>query len=272
MPNKNNNAEFETLRTFVTTLFEHDEQEPRGIVAQPDQQQELRSLQDTIGSERFYFVVDLPTFELREAQGIQRWLGYHEKEFSLKQYWGIVHPGKQKGLRLVAEQLYQMLCSGRFKLEFMVQRYSSLVALRHWKDHYLLVKKTSSVFQYDTNNRLLSYLNEFTIVGEYNNEPLMPRIFTQSGDHEERGDEVLRNAMKQFEGMKIFSPKELQTARRIAYNPGITQAAIAKEQEVSVHTIDTYCKRFLKKAREFFSQDFSSVADAALYLRKEGLL
>jgi len=61
-------------------------------------------------------------------------------------------------------------------------------------------------------------------------------------------------------------------ATYIAYNPGITQAKIAEELDLSIHTIDTYYKRFLRKAREFYREEFLSVLDAAVHLRKEGLL
>jgi hypothetical protein len=269
--NKSNNSDFETLKRFTTALF------PASLdtlaVQERDQQVEIESLRRTIGSERFFFVVDLVNFEMSESHGIQRWLGYNEKEFNLKKYWSIVHPGRQKSLMAVAIQLYQTLCTGKFLLEFMVQRYSSLVALKHYRGHYLLAKKTSSVFQYDAQNRLTAYIDEFTIIGDYNGEALNPVFFNKTGEKEiERGGAIMRQVVEQFLGMKIFSQKELQTARRLAYEPGITQAQLAAEFDVTVNTIDTYCRRFLQKSRDFFHNNFSSAAEAAGFLKKEGLL
>lgn len=270
-PDPANAADFDSLQQHVIALFPPELD--KLVVSAQAQQLEMESLQRTIGSERFFFVVDLVKFSMTHSYGVQRWLGYSEKEFNLKKYWSIVHPGRQKALLGVALQLYNTLCTGRFALEFMVQRYSSLVALRHYNGKYLLAKKTSSVFQYDKKNRLTAYIDEFTLIGDYNGEALNPVFFNNRGEHElERGGIIMQQVVEQFLGMKIFSTKELQTARRLAYEPGITQAQLAAELGVAVSTIDTYCKRFLHKAREFFHHDFSTASEAAAFLKKEGLL
>lgn len=262
---------FEELREYVTSIF--PEQEMNLKVPLDEQEQEIELLKETIGSERFFFVVDLQKFEIREKAGIQRWLGFSENSFTLHQYWNIVHPGRRKALMLVALELYKTMCTGKYPLNFMVQRYSSRVAIKNHKGQYLLAKKTSSVFQYDHQNRLTSYLNEFTIVGPYNGEPLMPNFFTKWGEAESlKGNEVLKAVIAKFVGMKIFSSQELQTARKLAYVPDITQARIADDFNLAPNTIDTYCKRFLAKARDYFHYHFSTATEAALYMKNEGLL
>jgi hypothetical protein len=264
-------SDFDQLKSHVISLYP-THLAPACVPAQL-QTEELSSLKRTIGSERFYFVVNMETFEITHSEGIEQWLGYYGKEFSLKKYWGLVHPGLQKLTHTVFVQMAEILGRGKFKLEFMVQRYSSMTAIRHAKGHYLLLKRTASVFQYDTENRLRDYLNEFTIIGEYNGEPLTPSFFTNKGEPEkERGQIVMQQVIDSFLGLKIFSPNELQVARAFVYQPGSTQKDIAAILNKSPHTIDTYCKRFLRKAREYFHHDFPSVNDAALYLQKNGLL
>lgn len=263
--------DFEGLQDYVRSLF--DTIPTKLMVDDAQQQQEITLLRETIGGGRFFFVVDLVNFEITFSYGVQRWLGYHEKEFTLKQYWNIVHPGKQKALMAVAFQLYNAVCKGQYALQYMVQRYSSQVALRHYNGQYLLFQKISSVFQYDAQNCLTAYMNEFTRLGHYENEPLRPVFFNSGGEEEtKRGGEVLQKTIQHFLGMKVFSPNELQVARIIAYIPSIKQAAIATQLQVSPHTIDTYCKRFLNKARDYFHADFPSVVDAAVYLKREGLV
>ena len=264
-------SDFDSLKQHVTSIFS-DPVAPL-CVSKENQQEEIKSLNRTIGSERFFFVVDLTTFDITVSGGVQRWLGYYEKDFTLKKYWKLVHPGMQKPVHTVFLQLCDLLCNGRFELQFMVQRYSSLIALKHADGRYLLAKRTASVFQYDKQNRLTEYLNEFTLIGPYNGEPLAPFFFTDKGETEkQRGQIVMQKTIEQFLGMKVFSVNELHVARLIAYKPGITQAEIADELNKSVHTINTYYKRFLKKSREFFCNDFPAVSDAASYLRNSGLL
>jgi DNA-binding CsgD family transcriptional regulator len=264
-------ADFEQLKSYVISLRTAS---PDNLAVSAKQQQnELQSLKRTIGSQRFYFVVDLGTFEITQQAGVKQWLGYSEKDFSLKQYWKLVHPGLQKTAHIVFVQMIDILCKGMFTLEFMVQRYSSLTALKHYNGEYLLLKRTASVFQYDKENRLTEYLNEFTIVGKYNGEPLSPVFFTDKGKpEEERGKIVMQQVLEKFLGLKIFSVNEFHVARLLAYEPGITQKKIAETMHKSHNTIDTYCKRFLTKARAYFHFDFPTAMDAAVYLKDNGLL
>ncbi len=237
------------------------------------QQKEIDSLKETIGNRRFFFVTNLENYEIEHAHGIERWLGYSERDFTMKKYLDSLHPGRKKTVLMVAMHLYNTLCKGEYTLNFMVQRYSSLIALKHYKGHYLLANKISSIFQYDKNNRLTACLHEFTIINdEYNGEPLAPKFFTSTGQDEERGIEILQKTVEHFLQMKVFSPKEIQVARKIAYNPGIKQSQLAEFLDIPVDDLHQYYGRFLKKARDYFHHDFNNTLDAAIYLKKEGLL
>ncbi|MFT3824726.1 MAG: hypothetical protein QM731_12430 [Chitinophagaceae bacterium] len=277
MPAKDFSIDFDKLQQSALTLFNEDHNLIKPAVTEEAQLREIALLKETLGGERFFFVVNMLNFEMEHAHGVQKWLGYSEKEFTLKQYWDqVVHPGSKKSLLLVVQQMYQRLCAGMYPLEFMVQRFSTKIGVRHRNGHYLLAKKTSSIFQYDSRNRLLAYMDEFTIIGDYNGEPAEPRMYNTYGAREmEKEKEILLQSLEYFLEMKVFSVKELQIARMLAYKPGITQAQMAKEFDCSVHTIDTYYKRFLTKARDFFhktEKELPSTIEAALFLKVEGLL
>ncbi len=266
-----NYFQFDQLKDYVLSVLP---QQPAEYMVSADQQQaELNSLKQTIGSGRFFFVIDLERFEIANCYGLQRWLGYSDKDFTTKRYFDtVLHPGKRMSVIMVAKELYSTLCTGVFPLSFMVQRYRSLVALKHYDGYYLLANKISSVFQYDRRNRLTSYLNEFTIIGLYEGQPMQPTFFTSSGGSEENGKKILRKTIEHFIEMNIFSERELQIARKLAYEPGIKELKISSDLNISPHTVDEYGKRFLKKARLFFHHPFAKVSEAALYLKKEGLL
>lgn len=248
------------------------------VVSEALQLQEVNLLKETLGGERFFFVIDMQTFSMQYPHGIYKWLGYSESEFTLKFYWDkVVHPSAKKSLLLVVMQMYEMLCSGKYPLEFMVQRFSTKIPLKHQNGKYLLTKKTSSVFQYDSRNRLLAYMDEFTIIGDYAGEAATePRMYNATGALElEKQKEIMFKAFEHFLQMKVYSVNELQMARKIAYNPTITQAEISIELDISKHTVNTYYKRLLAKTRDFFhktEEEISSTLDAAIFLRKEGLL
>ncbi len=278
MPTEKLKTDFESLRSFVLNLYDVEKQDYNPAVKEEKQETEIDLLKETLGGEHFFFVVDMQNFEITECHGTAKWLGYPEKDFSLKKYWdSVVHPGSKKSLLLVIMRMYEFLSAGKYPLSFMVQRFSTKIALRHRNGHYLLAKKTSSVFQYDKQNRLLAYLDEFTIIGVYNGEAATePRMYNSNGEREkEKEMAILEKVMEAFLKMKVYSVNELQTARKLAYKPQLTQAKLAKELGLSVHTINTYYKRLLTKTRDFFhktEKEIPTTLEAALFLRKEGLL
>lgn len=242
-------------------------------VTEEMQQKEIASLKETIGNRRFFFVTNLENYEIEHLNGMERWLGYSQRDFTMKKYHDILHPGRKKAALMIAMHLYETLCKGEVALNFMVQRYSSLIALKHYKGHYILANKISSIFQFDKNNCLTACLHEFTIIhDEYNGEPLGPKFFNANGVVEERGAEILQKTIEQFLNMKVFSPKEMQVARKIAYDPTIKQKQLAEMLDITVDDLHQYYNRLLKKSREFFHHDFTNTIDVAQYLKKEGLL
>lgn len=273
MRQKNLKTDFDSLKEDVFYILTKNNFNTSLKVSKEDQDREITLLNETVSNELFFFVVNLYDFELEHINGVNKYLGYSEKEFTYKQYWNhVIHPGKE-ALKLIARRMYEALCSGQYPLEFMVQRFTSMVPLKHYEGHYILTKKTSSVFQYYDNNKLLSYVDEFTIIGDYNGEPLNPRMWF---DYDEKDSDLkkqmLNNIMEDFEGMKIFAAKEFQIARKLAYNPHISATELANEFELKPSTVNTYYKRFLEKARNYFQIDFESMSDAANYLRRECIL
>lgn len=259
-------TDFDILKNKALSFFDDDHMQ--SVVSAEEQQKEINSLKETLKYERFFFVVDMLNFEICAAEGISKWLGYSENGFSLKGYWShIVHPGCKKSLLLIAHQMYEALCKGAYELEFMVQRFVTLIPLKHQDGHYLLTKKTSSIFQYDNKNRLMAYLDEFTVIGNFTEGAIHPRI-----DNEAAEKEIMKKAHDTLLRMRIFSVRELQVMRKLAYNPNLTQVEIGNELDVTVNTINTYYKRFHQKARDFYSEDIPTVLDAAKRLRNDGLL
>jgi DNA-binding CsgD family transcriptional regulator len=278
MPAKEFKTDFDDLRAFVLNLYNEEHSKLKPVIPEEKQLREIDLLKETIGGRRFFFAIDMVNFKMMHCHGVQKWLGYAEKEFTLKKYWdSVVHPGAKKSLLLVVKKMYEMLSSGHFRLEFMVQRFSTKLPVKARDGQYLLTLKTSSIFQYDENNRLLAYLDEFTIIGNYNDEPgTEPAIYNTKGEIETAKEtEILKKVQEQFQRMNVYSLSELQIARKLAYSSGVTQPELAKQFECSVHTVKTLYKRFLLKTREFFHKtedEIPTTLDAVMFLKKEGLL
>jgi hypothetical protein len=243
------------------------------VVKKEQQLKQLELLHETISNETFYFVFNLLTCELENVLGVERWLGYSNREFTLSHYLDCINPAQSIQFNMIARCMYQSLCKSTFKLRFSTQRYISLVALKHYNGEYIVFKKTTSVFQYDDKNRLLAQLNEFNKIGIYDGTPLMPRIFEMDGFQKNDFEQmVFKMAMESFMEKKFFSDKEFTILKYYALNDTCNSKDLANLLNVKVSTIDTFNKRILDKARHTFTHPFSNAREVALYLKKERIL
>ena len=260
------------LKELLQTLLPAQEKYPP-VILQEEQEAKLDILRASGSPEHFHFVFDLLGCKLEGVYGVDKALGYPDKEFTVSRYLSCVHPGQSIQFNMIAHAMYHLLCRGVFKLHFLTDSYISLVALRHYSGDYYVFKKTTSIFQYDAKNRLLSQLNEFTRVDVYEHSPLKPRILEMAGmQREEFENRVFAMTFKSFAAKKFFSGRQLEVLRYYAADASVTTRRLADLLEVGTNTINTYNKRILVKAKEIFSHPFSEARDVASYLRKERIL
>lgn len=245
----------------------------RTVVKPEEQARTLELLKETLSPENFYFVFNLLSGELEQVNGVNRALGYADREFTVGRYLNCIHPGQAIQFNMIAHSMYKVLCGGVFKLHFFTNRYISLLGLRHYNGEYLVFKKTTSVFQYDDQNRLLAQLNEFTRVDVYENSPMKPRISEMTGlQKEEFERRVFAMTLQSFAEKKYFSSRQLEVLRLYAANEHITTRELAVVLSVEPSTINTYNKRILAKAKEIFTHSFIEAREVALYLKKERII
>lgn len=231
------------------------------------QHEYLEKLEQKFSPERFYFLVNLEEFNLTYVNGVESWLGYPDRYFTLEKFKKIIHPSYLLLWSLFTKNLLSYSCSGKHNLSFLKQHFVCTLALKHQKGHYVLVKKTSSVFQFDTKNRLRSYVNECTVLGEFTSlANFNPRIFDTDKGYFNNNEVLFGLIIQDFLGLKLFSRMEIQFARMLVSSPGIKLTEIAEQFNASLNTIETYSKRFLLKARDVFQNDFQSSLDAARFL------
>lgn len=243
------------------------------IVPKEQQEKYLETLDDQIANESFYFIFNLLTRELENVNGVDRWLGYSNKQFNVSQYLKCVHPDHVVLFNLIGHCIYKVLMQGIFKLQFATQKYISLLALRHYDGEYYVYKKTSSVFQYDDKNRILAQLNEFSRIELYDGTALKPRITETEGHQAEQFEKmVFQMIYKYMVDEKYFSEKEFEVLKYYASNHDITSKDVAQTMNLKPATVDTYNKRILEKAKKIFTHPFGNAKDVALRLKKEKIL
>lgn len=241
-------------------------------ITKHQQDKEIASLTETLGNRRFYIVANLETFEIELQGGVEKWLGYSERDFSMKKYLSILQPGNKRILIMIALQLYNSLCKGTMPLN-LNKRFSSLVALKHYNGTYLLALKISSPFQYDNQNCLTAHLDQFSIIGKYNGESLIPDFYNITGtSEEERAEQIIEKTKEFFAKIGVFTNKEMEIIKLIAFQKDITQPEIATLSGISINTAKRHSKHILSKAEFFFDKRFKSVSELVEYLKRERLI
>jgi hypothetical protein len=243
------------------------------VIRKEQQQKQLERLNKNIPDESFYFTFNLLNCKLENVKGVEKWLGYSEKEFTVSQYLKCVHCDQSVLFNLMAESIYKILCKGIFKLRFATQKYITLVAMRQYDGEYYVYKKTTSVFQYDRKNRLLEQLNVFDKIGVYDGTALNPRVTETEGfqwkDFERK---VFQMALERFMAAKHFSEKEFEVLICYATHEDWKSKDVAKNMKIEADTIKTFNKRILEKARNIFTRPFNNAREVAMRLKKERIL
>ena len=230
--------------------------------------EEIESLKSTLHHERFFFVVNIKEFRLEHIHGVDSCLGY--QSFSISDYIGCIHPGSLSIVMAMAETAMDL--SKKEKVSFMGQRFIALVPLKHKSGHYLLVKRVLSPWQIDSAGRVTSYLNELVIIGNYDGEPLNPRI--EASHINEIEKKFRKEVIKRFEQENHpFTLNEIRIARLLHYQPLHSKKEIAEKLNLQESSVTTYCKTLKEKATLFFINDtFKDAREVSRYLHKMSII
>ncbi len=242
------------------------------MVSEEQQNHEIQLLSETLHYDRFFFVINLYDLRIEQAHGVEKWLGYPDRDFTFLKFMQIMHPVQAEVHHLTATEVVTGLMRGDWKIEFMKHRYITTIALQHSDGRYFLCKRLASVFQYSDKHQLLEYMNEFTLIGEYNEETYRSDLTDDKGSRLPWMNDVLQRTKLAFQKGKFFSFQELRILRKYAYMPDISVAEIAQSFKVKESTITTHKKRILVKAEDIFHISFENIRQLSKFLRERGLI
>lgn len=243
------------------------------------QEREIENLKKITKYEQFFFVLDLAEKKIKHAHGVGEWLGYEDNTFSLYQYFKIMHPRFIKSMFMLAASSFETANSQRFKIKFMQNKIIAQIALKHSNGKYLLIKRTLYPFQIDKKTgNVIAYLNHFVVLKDYEElDAIEPRIGKNDilkMQDEEAYLNVVKDQLLTTKNPFRLNEKEILILKLIADNPTISQKEISEELKISLSTLrKTDNRRILDKARETFdTEEFKSIKDVALFLRREGVI
>lgn len=247
-------------------------------ISQNQQQEEIQSLSETVRYERSFFVVDANNQTIRFPMGISMWLGYPEDEFTLPLYNSLIHHHHLSPSMLFTKVIFEMIKSKQLEIDSTQRKFVSRMAIKHSAGHYLLVKRTITCWELEKeNNDVQSYLNEFTIWGEYDSETLngiRPRITDLFGTRMFQLEDLLKEYIYQeLEKEKRFSIQELRILRKYAYNKDLATQDIASAFKISYNTVNTHNRKIIEKFSNIYANNnIKSAKEIAQFLREENFI
>jgi len=264
--------EFTSSKAFAKELFPNPEKMKFSVSAE-QQQTELKRIKEGLRYEQFFCIIDMLNFEMKYAAGFEA-LGYNSSQVSLKDYFKMI---KVDGI----VQLMQLLGRETFKLShldiinFMRPKFITTIPMIHTDGRTLLIKRTISPWQVTTEMQIVEYISEFTVIGEYNGEPINPRIEDVNPAAKEIYDRVVNKMLAVQPHFKNpFSPKETLLLKYYNENEGNSPQVTAGENNITVQTLYDYNKKILSKAKKFFGENvaFTSAKMVAKHLKDNGFL
>ncbi|MBO0948988.1 hypothetical protein [Fibrella forsythiae] len=269
-------AAMDEFRQITASLFPTSSAAPQLVVPRQKQLDELNSLNRTISHERFFCVFNLLEAKLEHVTGFGQWLGYIDEQFQIRDYFRIIHKTSLSSLSLMAKTALLVTQAENFQLEFCRNRLIVLIGLQHRNGTYLLCKRTLSPWQYDTHRRVTAWLNEYSIVKEYDNEPLTPRVLASNGIRVEALEKALRTGIyttleRLPANQRPFTLTELRIARFVAYQANSSSNDLASEFDITLNTVESHSRNLRAKAAQLFGQPFS-LREAAAFMRQQGIV
>jgi hypothetical protein len=249
------------------------------IVDKKTQQQEIEKLKHTIKYEQFFFVVDLVERKIKHVHGLSDWLGYADHTFSFLDYFKIMHPHHLASLDMLADSSFETANSKKFEVNFMREKITVQLALKHFNNNYLSTKRSLYPFQFDKSGKVLAYLNHFVILKEYDPSDLIGPRFSneqkiQLPDEEENAK---ANTLKSLD--KIVHPLKLSEAesailKLLLREPDNTSAELSNKLNIPLSTVKNTARyRILQKARIYYDMpDIANLKDLVIFIRKKYVL
>lgn len=242
------------------------------MVSAATQQEEIELLKRTLHYEKMFFIINARTLTIEQANGVVRWLGFGEEQFTIEKYYSIIHPSYLAAQMAGTYELFEVSMSGKIPIQFMGYYFTDIISLQHAGGEYRLFKRLIIPFQHDDKSRLLSYLNEFTLIGHCESKPYCTRITDRLGNAIAWEDDFFKTIKSSFEKQAIFSTQELRILYKFASNPSVSSAEVAVMFKVKENTIITYKRRILQKAQFFFQRRFNTAREVASYLQEYRLI
>lgn len=239
-------------------------------INEDEQGEELQSLKNICHLEVFYFVVDIPSFSVTHCGGLDKWMGYVNTAFTLQEFYTNLHIALKDVHIIITKYLVEKACRGDISLDYLKSKFVIHHAMRHKQTgKYWHIKRIVTPFQVTEKKQVSAYLNRCTIIGPYNNEPLIFRMLELNPLWEAELRKLIKKSAPEI---LPFSEMEYTVLTEFARKPDITTEQVAAKLRIEKSTVNTYKNRLLIKAREYTHMPMRDVAACSRFFKDMGMV
>lgn len=135
------------------------------------QQNLLEALDQMVKLGHCYFVYDIPSQMITHRKGIYDFLGHKDDAFSMCDYLDALHPALKAMQGRYSTGFVKALGQGKIRLDVSSTYFQYSQSLQHRNGKYLFVRRTLIPFHYTEDNKMLTWLNLFTFINDYEIHP-----------------------------------------------------------------------------------------------------
>jgi hypothetical protein len=124
--------------------------------------------------DEYYVIIDFKKLKISWQHGLSSHLGYANDENNILFLRNLIHPFVRDWHSIYMMSLLDETLDFR---NILKSRFIINIPIKKSNGTYVFVKQMTLPFELDTNGRIIKYLNVYTIVDQYNSQPLRPRFF-----------------------------------------------------------------------------------------------
>jgi DNA-binding NarL/FixJ family response regulator len=204
-----------------------------------------------------FFIWDLRLGEILYANGLETLLGFKDDEIKLQGYADLFHPDeKEYVLRVGQASIYYSIKNPESNNELFLY-----VSHRIRKKHgdYIKILAQSTPYSIDDKGLISSFLVRLNDISFTDSSEVVQYKFSAN----DLDEQLFHNLV--FETNKSpFTKREFDIIKKI--RKGYTNRQIAKNLQISIHTVSSHRKNIMKKS------DCHSAEELLLFCKKNGIL
>lgn len=235
------------------------------LVTGSQQKQLLHEKDKRVSKENFYFLTDVGSGNVIACNGLQRWLGYPDRSFSIKKFVQMLHPSHATAQAFYAAALHRCFLETDWPPVWNRPLFSAALVVKAPSGKYWYGKRDCYPFQFNAHKKITGLLHDVTLIKEYEGEWFWLRL---NAANPKAAESFYKYLKKLFEDYGGFSSQEYRMLYKYTGAIKTSSAAIANAFGIKKSTVDTYNQRILRKTETCFHHRSVNAGEAAAYFKR----